>query len=205
MIEYIVTDLDGVIRHWDNAKLNRLEKKADTHKQSLFSVAFEKQLLTRVITGEITDLKWRELVREKYQETHNGHCVDEIVDAWINSDYTINKKVLQSYRTYFPKCQLVLLSNATSRLNHDLEEAGIKDAFDYIFNSSELGLMKPCHACYEAVIFTLGCDINELLYIDDSEENIKSARSLGIQSILYKSLEQLEEEFNEYSCKRERL
>lgn len=52
--------------------------------------------------------------------------------------------------------------------------------FKKIYKSFELKLRKPDKKIFEYVINDLGCEPRELLFIDDVEENVNAARSLGI-------------------------
>ena len=54
------------------------------------------------------------------------------------------------------EAQLVLISNATSRLLSDLRRLGIAEDFDYIINSSEVGFAKPDPNIYSAALDTVG-------------------------------------------------
>ncbi len=185
MIKYILTDLDGVIRKWDNSKLKKIEEKMNITEDNLLSICFESKLLNQVITGEISDNKWRELVEEKYSSIHRDLDVKKIIDLWTNSDYKIDEKVIFLYKKYFPEAKIILVTNATSKLNRDLLNDNIYNCFDVIFNSSELGFCKPNKKYYESIKSKLNLSYDEVIYIDDSKENISTAKEFGIRSLLY--------------------
>lgn len=187
MIKYILTDLDGVIRKWNNRKLQKIEKEMSISKSNLLSVCFERQLLRRVITGEISDSTWRQIVDERYSRIHNNIDTREIIESWINSEYTIDYGIFELYREYYPDAKIVLLTNATSKLNSDLKGAKIYDMFDFIFNSSEMGTIKPDVQYYEKVKMKIGFENDEVVYIDDSVVNINAANSFGLKSLLYEN------------------
>jgi putative hydrolase of the HAD superfamily len=74
----------------------------------------------------------------------------------------------------------------------DLVVHGLVDDFDYIFNSSEIGVAKPDQRIFDFVATTLGLRYDEWLFIDDTEENVVKASSLGIRSHLYSNQVELE-------------
>lgn len=59
---------------------------------------------------------------------------------------------------------------------------------DY-FVSYRIGAMKPSPVIYDHVIRTLGCEPQSLLFFDDLEKNVESARRSGMGSVLVASVE----------------
>jgi putative hydrolase of the HAD superfamily len=75
--------------------------------------------------------------------------------------------------------------------------AGVERAFDWIQRfdvlvwSYQLGIAKPDPAIYRYTLVQLGARPEETLFIDDKIANVEAARALGIQALLYISVEQL--------------
>ncbi|MCH7664046.1 MAG: HAD family phosphatase, partial [Chloroflexi bacterium] len=89
------------------------------------------------------------------------------------------------------KYRLAMLSNApTDARNSISEKWHIDDAFDLIIISAEVGLMKPDPAIYELTLKQLGFEPYEAVFIDDFSENIKTARQVGMPSILFHNPDQ---------------
>ncbi|KAJ5153652.1 uncharacterized protein N7500_009091 [Penicillium coprophilum] len=63
--------------------------------------------------------------------------------------------------------------------------------FDHIYISGNLGMRKPDISCYKAVLQDIGLPAEAVVFIDDLAENILSAQSIGIHSILFENHEQL--------------
>ena len=57
--------------------------------------------------------------------------------------------------------------------------------FDIALVSSDLGLVKPDRKIFEVAIERCEVPAEEILFIDDSEKNIKAASELGINGIVY--------------------
>jgi HAD superfamily hydrolase (TIGR01509 family) len=95
------------------------------------------------------------------------------------------------------KIRLALLTNATTKLDSDLELLGIKKAFKFVFNSSTVGLFKPDPKLFLYVLDQVGCEASEILFIDDSISHIQSARELGFTSHHYEGIEGLSKFFKD--------
>jgi len=63
--------------------------------------------------------------------------------------------------------------------------------FDTILLSGDVKLIKPDPRIFQALLERIGRSAGECLFIDDSEENISTARSLGFETIRFESPEQL--------------
>ena len=66
--------------------------------------------------------------------------------------------------------------------------------FDSILLSGDVKLIKPEPGIFQALIDRIGRSASECLFIDDSEENISTARSLGFETIRFESPDQLRRE-----------
>jgi putative hydrolase of the HAD superfamily len=190
-LKVILTDLDGVIRHWNCDPLHQKEVENGLKRGYLFSICFEKELLSKVITGKISDSEWRNRVKEKLAISIGEKLAKELVHSWTNSEVIIDNAIIGIYKRYFPEAKVVLTTNATNRLNQDIKNQGIDNTFDEIFNSSELGVAKPSHCFFNKVVSRLGVRIEDVIYIDDSIKNVESAELLGIRSHQYKNHAQL--------------
>ncbi len=66
-----------------------------------------------------------------------------------------------------------------------------------VYFSHEIGLRKPSKECYEYVAQDIGVPVAEILFLDDRQDNIEGARSVGWQTIqITDSDKQLKEIFN---------
>ncbi len=151
-IRAIITDLDGVIRHFPVERDHEIEIRYGLPQGILANMAFEPLLLQRVIKGEITDSAWRSQVLAKLETRFPRDKSAAAVRAWSSFSGYVDQDCLnfiKEMRTYGP---VVLLTNATDRLSVDLEALQIKKAFDFIFNSSEIGLIKPDAVLFKRVV-----------------------------------------------------
>ena len=80
------------------------------------------------------------------------------------------------------------------RIEYFKKELGLGDIFKNIFSSGYIGHRKPEPQFFEYVLEQLrDIEPEELLFIDDSEDNIESAQNLGIQVYLYQNFEDFKE------------
>lgn len=84
-----------------------------------------------------------------------------------------------------------ILSNASATyINRIFSESKIPlSLFDKIIISSNIGLAKPDPRIFEYALRELGASPEECVFVDDRERNVLAAKSLGIDSIQYISLE----------------
>jgi len=190
-LKAILTDLDGVIRHWSSEALHVKEERLGLARGHLFGICFEKSILAQVVIGQISDREWREIVQAKLSSSISKTGAKELVSLWTNTEFQIDEKIIEIYKEHFPGAKIVLTTNATTRLREDLKNQGLGDIFDAIMNSSELGVAKPAHAYFTEVLRRLGVRMDEVIYIDDAAGNVEAARELGIRSHHYQNHEGL--------------
>lgn len=77
---------------------------------------------------------------------------------------------------------LALLSNAPRAIGAVLRHSPALAGFDAVYFSGELGLAKPDAEIYTRVLSDLGCPAEQALFVDDREENIRAAASLGLHT-----------------------
>ena len=180
MIKAILTDLDGVIRRWDPAIIERAEDTAGLPRDALRNTAFEPQLLLRATTGQITDASWRREIAHRLRQKFPAADAEEAVRRWSRSPGEIDTDVLDLLRRCRAGPRLVLITNATTRLETDLDRLGIDQAFDHVVNSSSVGHVKPQAEIFEAALDLLDIEADEVFFVDDRAENVIAAAELGM-------------------------
>lgn len=69
------------------------------------------------------------------------------------------------------------------------------------YASCNTGLKKPDKKCFKLILKNQGLKPEETIFIDDKRENVLSARSLGIKSIVFKNNDQLIKNLNKLGIK----
>jgi putative hydrolase of the HAD superfamily len=128
-------------------------------------------------TGTITREEFIRVVREAF--AHDGP-EDHFMELWTRI-FQINTPMLEWARSLHGKTPLYLLSNIGC-IHHDhiFEEY---DFFTALFvdgvYSYKAGVMKPEPRIFEMAQTQFGVDPSTTLYIDDLEENVRGAESVG--------------------------
>lgn len=78
-------------------------------------------------------------------------------------------------------------SNPTHQREWSARYAAELSSFRDIFVSSDLGLRKPDRAAFAAVAGRTGFRPAEILFFDDTAENVTGARAAGLQAVLVRS------------------
>lgn len=158
--------------------------------------AFSDDLLPLVITGKISDDEWRRKIADQLSKDFPDANAERAVALWSASPGEVNLEVMGILRACREKAQLVLISNATSRLPSDLQRLGIAEDFDHIINSSEVGFTKPHPNIYFAALDTVGATPKQTLFIDDNAGHVAAATRLGITGHTYVGADALRRKLN---------
>ena len=178
----VLFDADGVVQHpaveWRDALASVLDSDAD-------------------VDGFLRDLFAAE------QPTLRGQgdfpsIVADVLARWgcagrsahvlrVFQDIVVDRAVLQvvaELRQAGVYCALATNQNA-HRARYMSDELGYARAFDHAFYSCDIGFTKPDPRFFRAVLDVLPNAADQVLFIDDHQENVASARDAGIRAILF--------------------
>ncbi len=188
-IKNIIFDLGGVILNIDFkqtelafAKLGIGNFNAYYTLQSV-SPLFE-QLELGLITPEAFYDQFRIIVNVSITN-------EEIQDAWNALLLDFPPERITWLEQISKKYKIYLLSN-TNQIHYDAfiklfdEQIGNKSLNEYFikpYYSHEINLRKPSKKCFEFVLNKENLIADETLFIDDSETNIKAAKTVGLNTI----------------------
>ena len=189
-IKCVFFDFDGVLRSWDY-EANTMEEEYGFPHGGMWEVAFTPENVVPAIRGEITDEQWRSNVAQMLTEKFLDSDVSGAMDAWQKHYGVLVPEVLEIITECKAKVPIAMLSNATSRLNYDLEKLGIADLFDFVFNASEIGSIKPEPDIYNHVLHVVGVKKSEAFFTDDIPENVDAAVRLGWTGHLFQNADGL--------------
>ena len=112
----------------------------------------------------------------------NGEPNHELIDYLVSS---------------CPIDRISLLTNLDRNAGEILTRRyGLPEFFDEIISAGETGYAKPNPKIFEVALERLGAKPDECVFVDDTEENVASARSIGMKVILYRSFEEFSKEMN---------
>lgn len=183
----LLIDLDGVLRLWpaDDA---RLEDSFGLPAGAILKAAFEPGLLREAITGRISDEAWRRRIEASLAAEHPTAEAVAAVQAWSAPCGEVNLPVLELLRQARESVKVVLVTNATSRLDRDLHHLGLSRELDIVINSSVVGTAKPGEEIFASALAAAGVAASRAVYVDDSLENVESATKLGVLSFHFQGI-----------------
>src|SRR5205085_239628 len=182
-LDALIVDLDGVIRHWHGHELTALAESAGLSREDLGEIAFEPELLNAAMTGTVVFEDWADEIGRRAGALFG--CDPAVITAgWIALSWRIDDEVVALLREVRAAghVKLALFSNASTRLEADLEASNLHVEFDVVFNSARLGLAKPDVEAFKKVAGLLEVPVERCLFIDDTRPNIAGAREAGMKA-----------------------
>lgn len=78
------------------------------------------------------------------------------------------------------------LSNDVGRWSDKLRKnLGIEKFLKGSIISGDVGVRKPDQEIYEILIHSIGCQVENILFVDDREKNVIASRKAGIETIMF--------------------
>ncbi len=177
-IRCVFFDFDEVLRTWEY-EIDDLGEIFGIPLDAFREVAFAGENSTPAVRGEITDEEWRANVGRVLTGRFPDRDTEAAMRMWSSRTGQLIPEVLDIIRACKTKISVGLMTNATTRLNRDLESLGIADLFDYVVNASEVGSIKPEPGIYHHALKLAGIEPHEALFTDDRPENVEAAERLG--------------------------
>jgi len=193
VIKAIISDLDGVIRSFPVSRNKEFEESYFLNPGELLSSVFFKVDLNHVVEGKIDDSEWRSRIANRIHRNYPDIDSVKLINEWSNFPGTVNEEVLSLYKEVMEKRPFVLMTNGTDKVNSDLGLLGIKEEFDLIINSSELGFAKPDPKIFRYALEKLQLNAQEVAFIDDSAKNVEVANEQGFKCHQYQSFKEFKD------------
>lgn len=189
-IKNIIFDFGGVVLNLDEQRTyNAMAEILECRQIELMPKLNTNEVFHDLECGRIEPEKFIDFVKSIAPKPIT---TKQITDAWnaMLLDFPIEHvdlliQLQSKYRTF-------LLSN-TNAIHEEAFVAGIKnqgilytlqDMFETVWYSHELGLRKPNHDIFEAVMKQANLKPEETLFLDDRLDNITAAKELGIHTQL---------------------
>ncbi|HEY9343035.1 MAG TPA: HAD family phosphatase [Hanamia sp.] len=198
-IENIIFDLGGVILDIDyNLTRTAFEKLGVTRFDEMYSQATADKLFQRLETGHISE---GDFFTELNKCTGLQLSPLEITAAWNAMLLNYRENSLTFLETIQSKYNLYLLSNTNfihltaleKMFNSRKRSTPFNGYFKKAFYSCEIGLRKPDADCYQWVMDHLSINPATSLFIDDLQNNVEAAQSVGLQTIQLKAGNKIED------------
>ncbi len=190
MTKAIVFDIGGVLIGLDLGRCIRAFREILGYERitELLDPYHQKGIYGDMEEGILSADEFRSRVLAESRPGCTGADVDRCMGALLAG---MDPDTVQTVKELGSRYPLYLLSNnnpIAMRLIYDLfRENGIEPetTFKDQFISCEMRLLKPSRAIYEEAVRRIGLPAGEILFIDDSENNVEAAREAGLQARLF--------------------
>ena len=183
MLRAALFDLDGVLRQYDPAHPAAIEAQHDLPAGTLARIAFTPARLDPAVDGRATFEQWRDAIADVLTHEHGVDDGRGVTDRFfdVEAAAAVDAEVLAIVRGLRAGgLRVGLLTNATSRLDHELEVLRLTDEVDVVCNSSELGVAKPDLRAFELAVARMEVAPADCFFTDDRVENVDAARRAGL-------------------------
>jgi glucose-1-phosphatase len=207
-IENIIFDLGGVLLNLDPmASVHALIKHSELSLENKNLIRLSHDVFFDYEKGLIPDAEFRARLRE-YLATEASD--EELDTAWNMMLLDFPSERILLLKALRKKYKLYLLSNTNGihlkRVSEILQEASGRDLdhfFDKVYYSFSMYKRKPEPEIFLQVLEENNLKAEETLFVDDSLENIESAKKLGILTLHVTSKQTLPEYFGDFTEKEE--
>ena len=143
-------------------------------------------------------ISWEELWKRVLADLDKTEYLDEIID-FVTKPKSLNTNVVSIVKKLKAKgYKVALLSNYSKKGGRRMRKVMHLDKiFDLMLISGETGLAKPHPDAFLDLINKLDITPSEIIFIDDSPKNIKTAKELGIATILCENPKDLNHQLKE--------
>ena len=196
-IKNVILDLGGVLYRIDyHIVTNKLRSLPSKSGKSLeFTQANQNEIFDLFEKGLCTSAEFRLEIRNIYNLEISDNEIDEIWNSMLLGLYPFRtefvKNLSQKYNT-------ALLSNA-NQIHYNFIQNEIKpmlNEFHKVYFSFNMGMRKPNADIFEKVLNDNGWNAEESIFVDDTEQHIKGAQKVGLQTLHLKHIEDLSDELD---------
>ncbi|VLX38598.1 hydrolase [Streptococcus pneumoniae] len=188
----IIFDLGNVLIEWNKEKILSKICKNDLEYNLFNQFVFQSNLWIDLDNGKISlEFLENQLIDEmghQYQDQ-----IHELVWNWFNY-VDLYDEVYELIKQLKKKnFQIYVLSN-TSSIFHILLDSvlsKVSSVLDGYVISCEVKMMKPQKEIYLSLVNKYQLDIKNCIFLDDLEENVEAARTLGIKAFQIKERKEI--------------
>ena len=194
-IKAVIWDIGGVImRTEDPAPRAELAQDLGVSRAYINDLVFGGEQGTLAQIGEISQQEIWDFARAELKLAP-GEFPD-LQERFFGGDM-IDTKLVDFIRSIQPHYQIGVISNAWRGIADALADYGIRDAFDMVVGSGDVGVMKPDPRIYHIALERLNVAPEESVFVDDFIENVHGARGLGMFAVHFQNREQTIQELKQ--------
>ncbi len=187
-VDYVLLDLDGVIRHFDPERLAHLAQASGLAPQAVVAAINEPTRLMAFVKGEMTRNEWVDSIGDTLG---NRTAASQILDDRGRVDPAMRGLLqLLNNKGFQPH----ILTNGSDTVEADLMHLGLLHLVGKVFNSWNLGVAKPSPRIYDLVADSIGASPDRVFFTDDAPANVEAAVERGWQATVFQSAPALQQE-----------
>lgn len=185
MIKAIICDTDGMLVHSDpfTVELERKYGISQEITRPFFLGPFQNCLTGKTDTKEaispfLTSWGWEK-------------SIDDYFNEWFVFENKVDEQLIDYLLELRKKgIKMLLITNQEKyRTKYLLEEMKFSNIFDTVLSSADVGYKKPDPEIFSAAYSKISeLDKKEIIFWDDQEKNVNSAKTFGFRAEVYTSL-----------------
>jgi epoxide hydrolase-like predicted phosphatase len=179
-IKFIYFDLGAVIATWNSfqGEIAKITKTRIIDVRNFFDQYDSKAVIGKISSDEMLNLYFK---KANLENEGQYSFAELILKSFKKVDETFN--LLSVARNYY---EIGLLTNIyTGIIEQALKENFFNVKFKVIVKSCEVKVAKPDTRIFQIAVEKSGHQAKEILFIDDLEENIDSAKKFGLNTFLF--------------------
>ncbi|RII19624.1 Pyrimidine 5'-nucleotidase YjjG [Streptomyces sp. YIM 130001] len=148
-------------------------------------IAFSPEVDGPFLLGKISPQAWRDAIASELSRRLPETSARELASTMTRAPFRADAPVVTLLRRIRQHVPLVLVTNASTDLERDLETMGLTDLADHVVSSARVGVAKPDRAIYEIAAARAQVPAHRCLFVDDRAENVDAAVALGMTGVHY--------------------
>ena len=188
-IRAVFFDVGGVILRTEyQAPREHLAERLNLTYEDIDALVFGSESSRKASVGAISaEEHWKNIARKVKHPVEQWQTMREEFFAGDVAD----RDILAFLDSMRPQINTCVISNAWNDMREYLTLNRIKESFDELIISGEVGFAKPDARIYQLALDKMGVQAEQAAFVDDTPANVEAARSLGMQGLVFSDTPQL--------------
>ncbi len=136
--------------------------------------------------GQLTDLQYVKAINKDLGlKLKKKEFFKEFLEGFVK----MNSELIEIIKKLKTNYKIIMLTNNNENFMVYVKTVEFSHLFDKIYNSYDHKMAKPDPKFFSKVLKDTKLKAEECIFVDDNENNIKSAKQLGFKTVHYKSFE----------------
>ena len=191
MIKAIFFDYYGVVGNWsEDIFFENISKLFNVKREVVSKLFYEDNFLDDIENGRKTSI---DLMKELNNLTKKNIDFEEFKKT-VDNVYSDNYEIVEFIKTIKDKYRIFITENAMDiDLPWQMKNVSSFKLFEKNYSSAELKARKDKSKFFKTILEETGLNPEEILYVDDGQKYVDTAKKLGINAYLYQGINQIKE------------